>query len=260
MPYETLLVETEGPVATLTLNRPKVLNALNKQVFNDLESALATLIADPAIRVLLLTGTGEKSFAAGADITEMVDSDAAQGERSALRGQAVMRTMETCGKPIIACINGFALGGGCELAMSCTYRIAAETARLGQPEIKLGLIPGYGGTQRLPRLIGPSATLRLLLTGDMIAAPEALRLGLVDQVVPAAELLPTAMALATKIAALAPLAVAASIEAVRGGSHMALDEALAFEAHLFGRLCDTDDKREGTTAFLEKRPPIFTGK
>ena len=260
MPYETILVETEGPIATLTLNRPKVLNALNKQVFDDLEAALTTLTADSAIRVLILIGAGEKAFAAGADITEMVDSDSTAGERSALRGQAVMRQMETCGKPILACINGFALGGGCELAMSCTYRLAAETARLGQPEIKLGLIPGYGGTQRLPRLIGPSATLRLLLTGDMISAAEALRLGLVDQVVPPAELLSTAKALALKIAALAPLAVAASIEAVRGGSHMPLDEALAFEAHLFGRLCDTEDKREGTTAFLEKRPPIFIGK
>ena len=260
MPYETILVETEGPIATLTLNRPKVLNALNKQVFDDLESALTALTADPAVRVILLTGAGEKAFAAGADITEMVDSDAAAGERSALRGQAVMRQMETCGKPVIACINGFALGGGCELAMACTYRIAAETARLGQPEIKLGLIPGYGGTQRLPRLIGPAATLRLLLTGEIISAAEALRLGLVDQVVPAAELVQSATALALKIAALAPLAVAASIEAVRGGAHMALDEALAYEAHLFGRLCDTADKREGTTAFLGKRPPIFTGK
>ncbi len=263
MPYETLLVEIEGPVATLTLNRPKVLNALNRQVFDDLETALSSLTADPAVRVILLTGAGEKAFAAGADITEMVDADAAAGERSALRGQAVMRQMETCGKPILACINGFALGGGCELAMACTYRLASETARLGQPEIKLGLIPGYGGTQRLPRLIGPSATLRLLLTGDMISAAEALRLGLVDQVVPAGNpeaLLETAKALALKIAPLAPLAVAASIEAVRGGSHMALDEALAFEARLFGRLCDTADKREGTSAFLEKRPPVFTGK
>ena len=259
-PYETLLLTADGPVATITLNRPKVLNALNRQVFDDLEVVFQGLAADFNIRVILLTGSGEKAFAAGADITELVHSDSTTGERSALRGQAIMRLMETCGKPVIAAINGFALGGGCELAMACTYRLAADSARLGQPEIKLGLIPGYGGTQRLPRLIGPSATLRLLLTGDMVTAEEALRLGLVDQVVPAAALLETANALARKIAPLAPLAIAASIEAVRGGSHMPLDEALAFEARLFGHLCDTDDKREGTNAFLEKRPPVFTGR
>ncbi len=260
MPYETLLLATEGPIATVTLNRPQVLNALNKQVFNDLEAVFTHLIADPAIKAILLTGAGEKAFAAGADINELVHATSATGRQSALRGQAVMHLIETSGKPTIACINGFALGGGCELAMSCTLRLASETARLGQPEIKLGLLPGYGGSQRLPRLIGPSATLRLLLTGDMISATEALRLGLVDQVVPPADLLPTAHALALKMAAFGPLALAANIRAVRDGAHLPLDEALALEAHIFGQLCDTEDKREGTNAFLEKRPPVFTGK
>ena len=262
--YETLLLSVEPPVATVTLNRPAVLNALNAQVFNDLESAFTLLAADPGVRVILLTGSGDKAFAAGADINELAQTDtqpdAMSGEEKALRGQAVMSQIERCGKSVIACINGFALGGGCELALACTLRIASETARLGQPEAKLGLLPGYGGTQRLPRLIGPSAALRLLLTADLISAAEALRIGLVDEVVSASSLLETARTLALKIAAQAPLAIAACIAAVREGADLPLDQALALEASEFGRLSVTADKKEGVQAFLEKRPAIFTGK
>jgi enoyl-CoA hydratase len=258
--FDTLLLAVEGPVATLTLNRPQVLNALNAQVFNDLEHAFTILAADPSIRVILITGSGEKAFAAGADINELALTDAAAGEALALRGQSVLAAIERCGKPVIACINGFALGGGCELAMVCTLRIASETARLGQPEVKLGLPPGYGATQRLPRLVGPSAALRLLLTAEMIPASEALRIGLVDEVVPAAALLESARTLALKIAAQAPLAVTACIDAVRQGADLPLDQALALEAQQFGRLSASTDKKEGVAAFLEKRAAHFTGK
>ncbi len=258
--YETLLLAFDGSVATVTLNRPDVLNALNAQLFTDLDHVWQLLAKNPTIRVILLTGAGPKAFAAGADIAELAATDAASAERIALRGQSIMSHMETCGKPVIACINGFALGGGCELALACTLRLAADTARLGQPEVKLGLIPGYGGTQRLPRLVGPSAALRLILTGDIIPAAEALRIGLVDEVLPAADLLPRAHALAHQIAAMPPLAVAASIEAVHGGAALPLNQALALEAGIFGRLANTADKREGIAAFLEKRPPTFTGK
>jgi enoyl-CoA hydratase len=258
--YETLLFSLAGPVATLTLNRPQVMNALNAQVFNDLETALHGLVADPTVRVILITGAGEKAFAAGADINELANTDAKSGEALALRGQAVFALLETCGKPVIACINGFALGGGCELALACTLRIAADTAKLGQPEAKLGLIPGYGATQRLPRLVGPSAALRLILTAEMIPASEALRIGLVDEVVAASELMAHAQAMALKIAAQAPLAVTAAIEAVRQGADLPLAEALKLEASMFGALSGSDDKQAGVAAFLAKRTPIFTGK
>jgi enoyl-CoA hydratase len=257
--YETLLLEVDQAIALVTLNRPAVLNALNAQVFNDLESVITLLAADPAIRAILITGAGPKAFAAGADIKELSLTDSASAERLALRGQGVFQLIATCGKPVIACINGFALGGGCELALACTLRIASDAARLGQPEVKLGLVPGYGGTQRLPRLVGSSAALKLILTGDIIPAAEALRIGLVDEVVPADELLPRARALAAQIAAVAPLAVAASIDAVHRGADLPLAEALAYEASLFGRLSDTSDKHEGVHAFLEKRAPTFTG-
>jgi enoyl-CoA hydratase len=258
--YETLLYEQAGPVATLTLNRPQVMNALNAQLFNDLETALQGLVADPTVRVILITGAGVKAFAAGADINELAATDAKSGEALALRGQAVFALLETCGKPTIACINGFALGGGCELALACTLRIAADSARLGQPEVKLGLIPGYGATQRLPRLVGPSAALRMILTADMIPAAEALRIGLVDEVVPAAELMAHAQAVALKIAAQAPLAVTAAMDAVRQGADLPLGEALKLEAGIFGRLSGSADKQAGVEAFLAKRAPIFTGK
>ncbi len=262
--YETVLLTygegEDAAIATVTLNRPKVLNALNAQVFSDLEAVFARLKAEAAVRVILLTGAGEKAFAAGADIGEFVGQDAAAGEQMALRGQRIMRAMETSGKPVIACVNGFALGGGCELAMACTLRIASETARLGQPEVKLGLLPGYGGTQRLPRLVGPSAALRLVLTAEMIGAQEALRIGLVDEVVPAGELIERGLTLARKIVAQAPLAVAACIGAVNEGAGLDLDAALALEARLFGKLFGTEDQKEGAEAFLNKRAPVWKGR
>ena len=260
MNYETLLCEVKDHVAKVTLNRPQVLNALNSTVFNELEQALMKLVGDEAVRVILLTGAGEKAFVAGADISEISRLDVATGEAKARRGQEVLRTIETCGKPVIACINGFALGGGCELAMACTIRLASETARMGQPEVKLGLIPGYGGTQRLPRLVGQSMALKLLLTGEMIGAAEALRIGLVDEVIPAEKLMERAEALAKTIVAMAPLAIAGCMEAVRWGSELGLDAALDVEAEIFGRLCGTEDKAEGTKAFLEKRPAVWVGQ
>ena len=258
--YDTLLLAIEGPVATLTLNRSAVLNALNTQLFDDLERAFTMLRNDPSVHVILLTGAGDKAFAAGADIAELALTDAASGEDKALRGQSVFRLIESLGKPVIACINGFALGGGLELALACTLRLASESARLGQPEVKLGLLPGYGATQRLPRLIGASAALKLLLTGDIISAGEAFRIGLVDELLPPAELLPRAQALANQIAAQAPLAVAACLEAVDHGLTLHIDQALAFEASLFGRLSGSADKQEGVDAFLNKRKPIWQGK
>jgi enoyl-CoA hydratase len=258
--YETLLCEVKEQVARVTLNRPQVLHALNAVVFNELGHIFMALSRDTEVRVILLTGSGDKAFAAGADINEIVRTDVATGEAKARRGQEVLRLIETCGKPVIACINGFALGGGCELAMACTMRLASETARLGQPEVKLGLIPGYGGTQRLPRLVGQSMALKLLLTGEMIGAAEALRIGLVDEVVPADKLMTRAEALAQSIVAMAPLAVAGCMEAVRWGSELGLVAATDVEAEIFGRLCGTEDKNEGTKAFLEKRPPVWVGR
>ena len=257
--YETLLLSVEDAVATITLNRPAVLNALNAQLFHELDELCRKLSTDPAVKVILITGSGAKAFAAGADISELAHTNAASGEALARRGQNVFTRISNCCKPVIACINGFALGGGCELALACTLRIASETARLGQPEVKLGIIPGYGGTQRLPRLVGPSAALKLILTGDIINAQEALRIGLVDEVVPVDELMPRARKLALQMAALAPLALAASIATVNHGADLPLSQALELEAHHFGRLSDTADKQEGVSAFLEKRAPTFTG-
>jgi len=257
---ETLFCEIEDQIATVTLNRPQVLNALNTQVFDDLKYVFMKLAEDDEVRVILITGSGEKAFAAGADIAELVDVNRLAGQALSRRGHSIFRQIETCGKPVIALINGFALGGGCELALACTMRIAADTARLGQPEARLGLIPGYGGTQRLPRLIGPSATLKLLLTGEKIDASEALRLGLVDEVVPAAELSSRGRQLARSILAMAPMAVTGCLEAVFRGADRDLEAALRLESRIFGRLCGTADKAEGTQAFLEKRPPVWTGR
>ncbi len=260
MGYETLLCEVREQVATVTLNRPKVLHALNTQVFDELEAVFQLLAADSVVRVILLTGSGEKAFAAGADINELTATDAVTGLAKARRGQAVFRLIETCGKPVIALINGFALGGGCELAMACTMRLASDRARLGQPEVRLGLIPGYGGTQRLPRLVGEPAALKLLLTGEMIDAAEALRIGLVDEVVPAEGLMERGEALAKAISAMAPLAVAGCLEAVQRGRGLQIAAAIEVEAEIFGRLCGTADKAEGTKAFLEKRTPVWSGR
>lgn len=261
MEYANLRLELRPPIAVVTLDRPKVLNALNAATVAELGSAFAELAADPAIRVILLTGAGGRAFAAGADISELAAiSSQEQGNAFALRGQQVFRRIETLGKPVIACIQGFALGGGCELAMACTFRIAADDARLGQPEVKLGVIAGYGGTQRLPRLVGRGAALKLLLSGDILNAQEALRIGLVDEVVPAAELMSRAEALAQAIAKNAPLAVAETLHIVEEGLSLPLELGLLREAQAFGSLSATADKTEGTTAFLEKRPPSWKGE
>ncbi|HEX4156420.1 MAG TPA: enoyl-CoA hydratase-related protein [Acidobacteriaceae bacterium] len=258
--WTRLRVEREGAVATVTLDRPEVLHALDAAMFDELERAFAELAADAGVRAILLTGAGERAFAAGADIRGLVETDAESGRRVSERGQSVFSQIERCAKPVIACVNGVALGGGCELALACTFRMASERARMGLPELKLGLIPGYGGTQRLPRLIGRSAALRMLLTGATVDAAEALRLGLVDEVTPGAELMSRARAAAEMIAGMAPLAVAGLLEAVRRGEGARMEEALGVEAEIFGRLCGTADKREGLAAFLEKRTAEWAGR
>jgi enoyl-CoA hydratase len=260
MQFMNLRIEKRAPVAQVTIDRPKVLNALNGDTIAELSDAIDRLAADPETRVILLTGAGGRAFVAGADIRELAALSAEEGRAFALRGQEVFRRIETLGKPVIACIQGFALGGGCELAMACTLRLAADDARLGQPEVKLGIVAGYGGSQRLPRLVGRGAGLKLLLTGGIIGAEEALRIGLVDEVLPAAELMARAEALALEIAANAPLAVAETLRAVDEGLDLPLDLALLREAVRFGHLCATADKHEGTAAFLAKRPPVWKGE
>ncbi|MEP6645038.1 MAG: enoyl-CoA hydratase-related protein [Acidobacteriaceae bacterium] len=260
MSYENIVFEKKSSIAYVTINRPKVLNALNMATMEDLRSAFTAIKDDKEIRVVILTGSGEKAFVAGADIAELSKHDAVSAKEYTHRGQSVLDLIENLGKPVIACINGFALGGGCEIALACTFRLASENAKLGQPEVKLGLIPGYGGTQRLPRLVGKGIAMQLLLAGEMINAQEALRIGLVNEVVAAAELIPRAEALAQKIVANAPLAVQYAMEAVNKGMEMSLSEGLYIEATLFGLCCATEDKNEGTKAFLEKRPAQFKGK
>ena len=260
MSYENILVEIREPVAVLTLNRPKVLNALNAATFRELNTSLGELVANPAVRAILLTGSGEKAFAAGADIQELAQISAIDGQALALSGQHLFDRIESCGKPVIACVNGFALGGGCELALACTFRIASETAKFGQPEVKLGLLPGYGGSQRLPRLVGKGAALKLLITGEMIPALEALRIGLVEEVVASDQLLARGEQIARTIATQAPLAVEKCLEAVHAGYDLPLRQALDLEASLFGLCCATEDKAEGTKAFLEKRPAVWKGR
>jgi enoyl-CoA hydratase len=261
MEFANLRLELRPRIAQVTLDRPKVLNALNSATLAELRSAFEALAADDAIRVVLLTGAGGRAFAAGADISELsAPATAGDGRAFALRGQQIFRRIETLGKPVIACIQGFALGGGCELAMACTFRLAADDAKLGQPEVKLGVIAGYGGTQRLPRLVGRGAALKLLLTGEIIGAQEALRIGLVDEVVPAADLMTRAEALAQAIANNAPLAIAETLHIVEEGLSLPLELALLREADTFGRICATADKAEGTAAFLEKRAPAWKGE
>jgi enoyl-CoA hydratase len=259
MSFENLLLERDGAVAVLTINRPQVLNALSTQTLDDLRRAVLELKHDPAIRVVIITGAGEKSFVAGADINELAVQAPVQGKEHALRGQHVFDLIENMGKPVIAAINGYALGGGCELAMACTLRVAADSARLGQPEINLGIIPGYGATQRLPRLVGKGVALDLLLTGRQITAQEAQQIGLVNRVVPAAGLMADVRALAAELAAKAPVAAQYIIEAVNRGLEVSFDKAQFLEATLFGLVASTDDMREGTAAFLAKRKPTFKG-
>ena len=258
--YDNLLLDRDGAVATLTVNRPKVLNALNAPTMDELRRALRELRGDDEVRAVIITGAGDKSFIAGADINELAVLTPVDGREHGLRGQHVLQVLENLGKPVIAAINGFALGGGCELAMACTLRIAADTARLGQPEINLGLMPGYAGTQRLARLVGRGRALEILLTGDMIGADEAYRIGLVNRVVPAAALMTEAKALAASLAAKAPVALRYIIDAVNRGLDMGFAEGARFEATLFGLVSTTEDMREGTRAFLEKRKATFKGR
>jgi enoyl-CoA hydratase len=259
MTYENLLYERKDKIGYVTFNRPKVLNALNRKTMEELGTLLARAREDAEVRVLILTGAGEKAFVAGADINELAQRTPVDGKEFSIFGQGVFRMLETLGKPSIAAINGFALGGGCELALACTIRLASRTAKLGQPEVKLGILPGYGGSQRLARLCGKGVAQELCLTGEMIAAEEALRLGLVNHVYEPAELLPAAEALAKRIIANAPLAVRYAMEAIEHGLDMSQEEGLFLEATLFGLCCATDDMREGTRAFLEKRPAQFKG-
>jgi enoyl-CoA hydratase len=260
MTFENLLLDRDGASAVITINRPQVLNALNSDTIEELRQAILQLKHDALTRAVIITGAGNKSFIAGADINELAVHSPAQGKEHALRGQHMLDTIENMGKPVIAAINGYALGGGCELAMACTLRIAAETARLGQPEINLGLTPGYGGTQRLPRLVGKGAALDLLLTGRQITAAEAFEIGLVNRVVPGAELIAEAKKLAGELAGKAPLAVQYILEAVHRGLEQPFDKAQFLEATLFGLVASTKDMREGTAAFLEKRKPEFKGE
>jgi len=258
--YENILIEKKNSIAYVTVNRPKVLNALNIATMEDLRRAFHDIKQDSAIRVVIMSGSGEKAFIAGADIGELAKNDAVAAKEYTHRVQSVLNLIENLGKPVIACINGFALGGGCEIAMACTMRLASENAKFGQPEVKLGIIPGYGGTQRLPRLVGKGIAMQLVLAGEMITAQEAHRIGLVNEVVAAADLVPRAEAIAQKIIANAPLAVQWAMEAVNKGMEMTLSEGLYLEATLFGLCCATEDKKEGTSAFLEKRAAQFKGK
>jgi enoyl-CoA hydratase len=260
MAFENVLVEQDGAVLLVTINRPKVLNALDARTLDELDQVFGDAARRDEVRVVVLTGAGEKSFVAGADINELSVQTAVGGREHARRGQALFNRIERLGKPVIAAVNGFALGGGCELAMACTLRLAADSARFGQPEINLGLLPGYAGSQRLPRLVGRGRALELLLTGRQIPADEAFRIGLVNRVVPAAELATEARALAHAIAAKAPVAMRYILEAVAGGLEMSLADAQDYEATLFGLVSTTEDMREGTKAFLEKRKPDFKGR
>jgi enoyl-CoA hydratase len=261
MPYSDILFQVEeSGIALLTVNRPEKLNALSGAVIAELADAFSRVASDPAIRAAILTGAGEKSFVAGADIRELAELSPYETRAFALRGQAAFRKLETCGKPSVAAVNGFALGGGLELAMACTVRFASENARLGQPEVKLGIIPGYGGTQRLPRLVGRGRALELMLAGDPIPAAEAYRIGLVNTVVPQAELLDYCRGWLGKVLANGPLALGLVMDAVDTGLYGGIEEGLRFEAAAFGMSAATQDSREGTRAFLEKRRAAFTGK
>jgi len=260
MNFEHLLVIVKDGVATLSVNRPEKLNALDDHVVDQLHQAARFLEADELVRGIILTGAGAKAFVAGADIGDLATQGVLEGRRRALKGQAMLRAFETMGKPVLAAVNGYALGGGCELAMACHIRIASENARFGQPEVKLGITPGYGGTQRLPRIVGKGNALHLLLTGEQIDAAEALRIGLVSKVVPAEHLLAEADMVMRTILANGPLAVKLVMEAVDRGLEMTLEQGLALEADAFGLVAATEDMKEGLTAFLEKRRARFQGK
>lgn len=260
MAYETLLFEKRDGIGFITVNRPQKLNALNRLVLEELDSGFRSVAADDEVRAVIVTGAGEKAFVAGADINELAEQTPLSGREMAARGQRLFDFIENLGKPVVAAVNGYALGGGCELAMACTLRVASENARFGQPEVKLGIVPGYGGSQRLARLVGKGRALELILTGEPITAEEAYRIGLVNQVTPAGKLLAAAEGLVRKILANAPLAVRFAIEAVNHGLEMTQAEGQFLEANLFSLCCATEDMKEGTRAFLEKRAPKFSGK
>jgi enoyl-CoA hydratase len=260
MAYQTLLFEIRDGIAFITINRPDKLNALNDQVMVELADVAERIAKESDIKGAILTGAGPKAFVAGADIGDLSRQGPFDGKARAQRGQAVLRRLETCGKPVIAAINGFALGGGCELAMACHIRIASEAAKFGQPEVKLGIAPGYGGTQRLPRLVGKGVAMQLILSGEMIDAQEAYRIGLVNKVVPSGALLAESEKMMRGILAMGPLAIRLAMEAVDQGLEMSLDEGLLLEANHFGLLAATQDMKEGLTAFLEKRPAEFHGR
>jgi len=255
-----VLYEKKGAIAYVTVNRPKVLNALNTPTWADLRTAFEDARNDAVVRGVILTGAGNKAFIAGADISELAHLSAFEAEQSSRFGQEVLDLVENLGKPVIAAVNGFALGGGCETAMACTIRIAVDSARFGQPEVTLGLVPGGGGTQRLPRLVGKGRALQLILSGEMISAQEAYRIGLVNEIVPAADLITRAEAILKKIGANAPIAVKFALEAANKGMETSQGEGLLLEASYFGLCAATEDKKEGTTAFLEKRAPQFHGR
>jgi enoyl-CoA hydratase/carnithine racemase len=255
-----VLYEKKGATAYVTVNRPKVLNALNTPTWKDLRTAFEHARDDAAVRGVILTGAGDKAFIAGADISELAHVAAFEAEQSSRFGQEVLDLIENIGKPVIAAVNGFALGGGCETAMACTIRIAVETAKFGQPEVALGLIPGGGGTHRLPRLVGKGRALQLILSGEMISAQEAYRIGLVNEIVPAADLITRSEAILKKIASNAPIAIKFALEAANKGLETSQGEGLLLEASYFGLCAATEDKKEGTTAFLEKRAPQFRGR
>jgi enoyl-CoA hydratase/carnithine racemase len=257
---ENVVYDKKGPIAYVTLNRPKVLNALNKATINELRAAFEDARDDSAVRGVILTGAGEKAFAAGADIAEISNNTTVEAEEATRRGQALTELIENLGKPVIAAVNGFALGGGCELAMACSIRIAAEGAKFGQPEVKLGVIPGYGGTQRMPRLVGRGRALKLILSGEIIDAAEAYRIGLVDELLPDTHVVERAEAVLKKIIANAPLSVKYALETVNKGLETSVAEGLLIEASLFAVCASTEDKKEGTSAFLEKRAPQFQGR
>jgi enoyl-CoA hydratase len=260
MPYETLLYAKRDGIATVTVNRPEKLNALNRKVKEELSACFQSIQADDEVRAVILTGAGEKAFVAGADINELAVLTPVEGKDASLSGQKVLDFIENLGRPVIAAVNGYALGGGCELAMACTLRVASENARFGQPEVRLGIIPGYAGTQRLPRLVGKGRAFEILLSGEPVTAQEACRIGLVNQVVARKDLMAAAEGLARKIMANAPLAVKFILEAVNHGMEMTQEDGAFLEATLFGLSCTTADMKEGTRAFLEKRPAKFLGR
>ncbi len=258
--FETLLIQKIAPIAQITLNRPDVLNALNRQAMAELSAAIEEMRADETIRAVILTGSGDKAFAAGSDIAEMSGLTASEAEALARESQALMDAIETLGKPVVAALNGYAIGAGCELALACTMRIAADHARFSLPDVRMGTIPCFGGTQRLPRLIGKGRALQMILSGDMMDVQEACRIGLVDEIVPKEKLIDRAEAILLTIASNAPLAVRFALEAVNKGVEMSLEEGLRLEAGLAGQAAASDDLKEGVAAFLERRKPKFKGR